>query len=122
MKNFADIVFTDDVKLIQAKMGARKGYSRMEQRDGPRRLSEQEKVFISQSEVFYQATVSANGWPYIQHRGGPRGFLRVLSNNQIAYADFSGNERLSLIIMDYSSQARLKIWGRAKIVDKSDDP
>ncbi len=134
MKNFTDIAFTDDVKKVQTELGSRKNYRRMEQNPAPTELSESEIAFIEQSEFFYQATVSSDGWPYVQHRGGPRGFLKVLAGNQIAYADFRGNKqylsvgniqsnnRTSIIIMDYPRKARLKVWARSEIVNESENP
>jgi len=134
MKNFTEIAFTDDVKTIQSEFGSRKNYVRMEQNPAPTKLPEEAKGFIEKSDIFYQATVGTNGWPYVQHRGGPKGMLKVLSDNQIGYADFRGNKqylsvgniqsnnKVSLIIMDYPSKARLKIWAQAHIVTKADDP
>ena len=93
-----------------------------------------EAAFITERDGFYQATVSETGWPYVQFRGGPAGFLKVLGEKTIAYADFrgnrqyistgnlSGNDRVSLILMDYPNQRRLKIWGRARLVDAAEDP
>jgi len=133
MKNFTEIAFTKDVKNIQTEFGSRKNYVRMEQNPAPTKLPDEVKSFIEESEVFYQATVGTNGWPYVQHRGGPKGMLKVLSDNQIGYADFRGNKqylsvgniqsnnKVSLIIMDYPRKARLKIWASAEIVNKSDN-
>jgi uncharacterized protein len=97
-------------------------------------LNEHEAAFIGERDSFYQATVSESGWPYIQHRGGPLGFLKVLDDRTIGFADFRGNvqylsvgnlnanERISLILMDYPNRQRLKIWGCARIVHEIDDP
>ena len=97
-------------------------------------ISPVEASFIAQRDGFYQATVSETGWPYVQFRGGPAGFLKVLDERTLAYADFRGNrqylstgnlecnDRISLILMDYPNRRRLKIWGRAKLVDGADDP
>jgi predicted pyridoxine 5'-phosphate oxidase superfamily flavin-nucleotide-binding protein len=134
MKNFTDIAFTDDVKKIQTEFGSRKNYLGMEQYPAPTVLPHEVKNFIEQCDIFYQASVGTNGWPYVQHRGGPKGMLKVLSENQIGYADFKGNKqyisagniqsnnKISLIIMDYPHKARLKIWAKAEIVTKSDNP
>ena len=134
MKNFTEIAFTEDVKTIQTELGSRKNYLRMEQNPAPTKLPDEAKRFIEESDVFYQATVASNGWPYVQHRGGPKGMLKVLSDNQIGYADFKGNKqylsvgniqknnRVSLIIMDYPRKSRLKIWAKAEIVTKADTP
>jgi predicted pyridoxine 5'-phosphate oxidase superfamily flavin-nucleotide-binding protein len=93
-------------------------------------LSPHEIEFIGARDSFYQGTVGENGWPYVQHRGGPTGFLKVLGPQTIGYADFSGNrqyisvgnldgdERVSLFLMDYPEQRRLKIWGRARLINE----
>jgi uncharacterized protein len=98
------------------------------------RLTEAEADFIGERDSFYQATLSESGWPYIQHRGGPMGFLKVLDDRTIGFADFRGNvqylsvgnlnanDRISLILMDYPNRQRLKLWGRARIVHEKDDP
>ena len=134
MKNFTEIAFTEDVKTIQSEFGSRQNYVKMEQNPAPTELPENAKEFIEASDIFYQATVGTNGWPYVQHRGGPVGMLKVISDNQIAYADFRGNKqylsvgniqsnnKVSIIIMDYPRKARLKIWARAEIVTESDNP
>jgi len=134
MKNFTDIAFTEDVKSIQTEFGSRKNYVRMEQNPAPTKLPEDAKNFIEESDLFYQATVSTNGWPYVQHRGGPKGMLKVLSDNKIGYADFKGNKqylsvgniqsnnKVSIIIMDYPRKSRLKIWAKAEIVTKTVAP
>jgi predicted pyridoxine 5'-phosphate oxidase superfamily flavin-nucleotide-binding protein len=134
MKNFTEIAFTDDVKTIQTEFGSRKNYVRMEQKPAPTKLPDEAKGFIEQSDLFYQATVGTNGWPYVQHRGGPKGMLKVLSDNQIGYAEFRGNKqylsvgniqsnnKVSIIIMDYPQKSRLKIWAQAEIVTKTDAP
>src|SRR3990167_8256244 len=93
-----------------------------------------EMEFIAARDSFYQGTVGENGWPYVQHRGGPTGFLKVLGPQTIGYADFSGNrqyisvgnldgnDRVSLILMDYPAQRRLKIWGRVRLVEEDAEP
>jgi len=132
---FADITFTESVKAAQERYGSREHNTFFEHADDPRNvLGEKEIQFIRARDSFYQATVSENGWPYVQYRGGPRGFLTVLDNRHIAYADFRGNaqyltvgninfdERVSLLLMDYVHRRRLKIWGRATIVHDDDNP
>ena len=96
---------------------------------GPREID-----FISHRESFYMATVTADGWPYLQHRGGPVGFLRVLDERSLGFADFrgnrqllstgnlAGNDRVALFLMDYPNRARLKIRGRARVSDAREDP
>ena len=133
-KAFATISFTDSVKAAQSLYGSRERNQAFELADDPRNeLSEFEAEFIEARDSFYQATISENGWPYVQHRGGPAGFLRVLDKQTIGYADFSGNKqylsvgnlnanpRISLILMDYANRRRLKLWGTVRIVHESDD-
>ena len=133
---FADITFTEAVKAAQERHGSRASYARLEGDAAPRRdrLGAQERAFITARDGFYQATVNADGWPYVQFRGGPAGFLQVLDDQTVAYADFSGNrqylstgnltsnDRVSLILMDYAQRRRLKLWGRARLVDATADP
>ena len=127
---FAEIAFTPNVQKLQAENGSRKSYARME--SGPDyhdMLTGKEAAFIAQRDSFYMASVGETGWPYIQHRGGPPGFLHVLDDKTIGFADFRGNrqyittgnlqndDRVSLILLDYPNRARLKILGRARIID-----
>lgn len=128
---FAEIAFTPTVKKVQEQLGSRLSYARME--DAPEtinhHLGEAEAGFIAARNSLYMATVSETGWPYIQHRGGPTGFVRVLDDTTIGFADFRGNrqyvsvgnlmtdDRVSLFFMDYPNRTRLKLFGRAKIVD-----
>ena len=132
---FADITFTESVKAAQSRYGSREQNSYFEKAADPRNLiGEKELHFIQTRDSFYQATVGENGWPYVQHRGGPAGFLKVLDERTFGYADFQGNfqyisvgnidndERVSLILMDYPHQRRLKIWGHARIVHSEEDP
>lgn len=128
---FAEIAFTDAVQRVQKQMGSDNGYAKFLHADAAPRdaLGEGEAAFIAARDGFYQATVSQTGWPYVQFRGGPVGFLRILDAKTIAYADFRGNrqyvsvgnlhdnDRVSLILMDYPNRRRLKIWGRAKLVE-----
>ncbi len=131
----AELAFTPSVKAAQRLYGSREKNSRFEWADETRNwLTDSEIGFIGERDSFYQATVSESGWPYIQHRGGPLGFLKVLDNRTIAYADCRGNaqylsvgnlnanNRISLMLMDYPNRQRLKIWGRASIVDANDEP
>lgn len=133
---FAEITFTPAVLKAQERLGSRDGYAKFLDPDTSRRdrLREQEASFIAALDGFYQATVSESGWPYVQFRGGPKGFLKVLDERTVAYADFRGNrqylsvgnlagdDRMALILMDYRNQRRLKLWGRARMVDVGDDP
>lgn len=126
----SDIAFTPTVKAIQTRKGSRHGYSRMEQRGSwESSITSELKDFISNQTSFYMATANANGQPYIQHRGGPVGFLRVLDENTLAFVDFSGNQqfisqgnlsenpKVHLFLMDYTHRQRIKIWGEAKVVE-----
>lgn len=132
---FATIAFTPAVKAAQSRYGSREAYAGFE-RDAEEKteLTEREAGFIAKRDSFYQATVSETGWPYVQHRGGPVGFLKVLDGKTIGYADFrgnvqyvsvgnlEGNDRISIILMDYANKRRLKILGRVRLVNESDDP
>ncbi len=126
----SDIAFTPTVKAIQTRKGSRHGYSRMEQGGSwESSITAELKDFISNQTSFYMATTNADGQPYIQHRGGPVGFLRVLDENTLAFVDFSGNQqfisqgnlsenpKVHLFLMDYTHRQRIKIWGEAKVVE-----
>lgn len=127
--DFGSLVFTPAVKALQEKYGSRRHYARSESGGAPRNvLGPEESAFITERDGFYMATVGENGWPYIQHRGGPKGFLKVIDARTIAFADFGGNkqyistgnlatdDRVALILVDYPHQARLKILGHAEIL------
>jgi hypothetical protein len=130
---FAELAFTPTVKLQQELNGSRRGYARMDEGESHHdALGPNEAAFIAARDSFYMATVSETGWPYIQHRGGPAGFLRVIDEKTMGFADFRGNrqyisvgnlqtdDRAALFLMDYANQARLKILGRARVVDADD--
>lgn len=133
---FAEISFTPSVLALQDQNGSAHGYSKFLDPDADRadQVGPTEAEFIAGRDGFYQATVSEAGWPYVQFRGGPLGFLKVLDNQTIAYADFRGNrqylsagnltddDHISMILMDYPNRRRLKIWGRAKLVSVADNP
>ncbi|MFQ5626630.1 MAG: pyridoxamine 5'-phosphate oxidase family protein, partial [Methyloligellaceae bacterium] len=133
MKYFvSDIAFTPAVKAEQEKRGSRAGYAKMaEKRDWRDTISDDLKAFIAERDSFYLATSGKDGQPYIQHRGGPKGFLHVLDERTLALADFSGNrqyitignlaenDRAYIFLMDYANRRRVKIWGRAEV--KEDD-
>lgn len=132
---FATISFTESVKAAQTRYGSREGNLRFELSENPRNeLGALETEFIEARDSFYMATISENNWPYVQHRGGPAGFLRVLDSRSIGFADFKGNRqylsvgnlnannRTSLIFMDYANRRRLKLWGTAQIVHMEDAP
>ena len=131
---FADIAFTPTVKKVQEELGSRKAYARMEGETEAtnHRLTEAEAGFLAARNSLYMATVSETGWPYVQHRGGPTGFVRVLDEATIGFADFRGNrqyvsvgnlktdDRVSLFFMDYPNRTRLKLLGRARIIGLED--
>jgi len=133
---FAEIAFTPAVLAEQARQGSAGSYAKfLDPAAAPgNRLGPAEAAFVAQRDGFYQATVSETGWPYVQFRGGPRGFLKVLDEGTLAYADFRGNrqylsvgnlkgdDRVALILVDYPNRRRLKVWGHARIVDAADDP
>ncbi len=133
---FAEIAFTPAVLAAQEKQGSARNYAKFltPEADAGDRLTATEAGFIAARDGFFQATVSETGWPYVQFRGGPAGFLKVLDEKTIAYADYRGNrqylsvgnlsedDRVSLILVDYPNRRRLKIWGRARIVDLATDP
>ncbi|OYU99609.1 MAG: pyridoxamine 5'-phosphate oxidase [Burkholderiales bacterium PBB5] len=127
---YADLAFTPTVRATQTQMGSRQLYAPLDQTEDRRdALGAAEADFIAACDGFYQATVSESGWPYVQFRGGPAGFLRVLDERTVAYADFRGNrqyistgnlrgnDRVSIILMDYARQRRLKLLGRLSVTD-----
>lgn len=128
--SFGAIAFTPLVKGLQERYGSRRQYERMETSGGSQdRLTEFEQEFLSLRDAFYWATTSVTGWPYVQHRGGPRGFLKVIDDKTLAFADFRGNkqyistgnllsdDRVAMIMVDYPRQARLKILGHVEIFE-----
>lgn len=132
---YSDLAFTPTVRAMQSRMGSRAAYSALDRSEDRRdALTEREADFIAARDGFYQATVSETGWPYLQFRGGPAGFLKVLDAKTIAYADFrgnrqyisvgnlQGNERVALFLMDYAEQRRLKLLGRVRLVEAAEDP
>ncbi len=129
-RRFADLAFTPNVCAQQVRHGSRTQYARMQATGGePDRLGPDETEFLEDADSFYLATVSETGWPYVQHRGGPKGFLTVLSPQRIAFADYRGNlqyvsagnavgnDRAALIVMDYVHRSRLKLLGHLHFVD-----
>ena len=126
----SDIAFTPSVKAIQARKGSRDGYRRMEEGNGwQTTITPEAKAFIEAQRSIFLATATADGQPYIQHRGGPPGFLRVLDEATLAFADFRGNRqyitqgnlaenpKAYLFLIDYTHRQRLKLWGTARIVE-----
>lgn len=132
---FTKIAFTPNVRAAQQRMGSRDAYQAADPGEAETvELGDHETEFIRARDSFYQGTVGENGWPYVQHRGGPPGFLKVLDARTIGYADYAGNRqyisvgnlhgdnRVSLFLMDYPGQRRLKIWGRARLIDEDTEP
>jgi hypothetical protein len=128
----SDVAFTPAVKAIQARKGSREAHANAEQRGWRTEIDEDLAAFLAAANSFYLATASADGQPYIQHRGGPQGFLRILDKNTLAFVDYSGNRqyitqgnlsenpKAYIFIMDYLHRRRVKLWGEARIVE--DDP
>ena len=135
-QNYRHTLFNDAVKALQEEHGSRAAYLKMDAgADGtPDRLTDKELGYIAQRDSFYMASVNADGWPYMQHRGGPAGFLRHIAGNRIGFADYRGNkqyirtanlmgnDRVSLFLMDYPNKERLKLVGHAHSVELADDP
>ena len=130
MPNYiSDIAFTPAVKNIQEAKGSRSGYAKMESKGGWQNvITEDLTAFIAERDSFYLGTATADGQPYIQHRGGKPGFLKVLDDNTLAFADFRGNRqyissgnlsennKAYIFLMDYANRKRIKIWGTARVV------
>ena len=129
----SDVAFTPAVKAVQARKGSREAYARVEHNGGWRtEIGDDLAMFLAAQDSMYLATASAGGQPYIQHRGGPKGFIRVLDKNTLAFADYGGNRqyitqgnlsenpKAHIFLMDYAHRRRVKIWGEARVVD--DDP
>ncbi len=134
MDNFAKHMFTDAVRAEQANIGVEDRFQKMYRNRFTDGIDEDTKAFIETRTSFYMATVSEAGWPYVQHRGGPQGFLKVFDSQTLAFADYagnqqliskgylSGNDRVSLFLMDYPRRARLKMIGHAKMVEAESQP
>ncbi len=129
----SDIAFTPSVKSIQERKGSRRQYARMEEGEGwENTITPELEDFLGEVDSIYLATANAEGRPYIQHRGGPKGFLKVLDDRTLAFADFMGNRQYIsvgnlaennqafIFLMNYANQTRIKVWGRAEVVE--DDP
>jgi predicted pyridoxine 5'-phosphate oxidase superfamily flavin-nucleotide-binding protein len=129
-KPSSDVAFTPAVKAIQEKRGSRQQYARMEDRGGwQTTITPDLAGFLGEVRSFYLATASADGQPYIQHRGGPPGFLRVIDERTLGFADFKGNRqyittgnlsenpKAYIFVMDYAHRRRVKLWGRARVVE-----
>ena len=129
----SDVAFSPAVKAIQARKGSRDAYARVEQNGGwGTGIDDELAAFLAAQDSLFLATASADGQPYIQHRGGPKGFVRILDRNTLAFADYSGNRqyitqgnltenpKAHIFVMDFAHRRRVKIWGEARVVD--DDP
>jgi uncharacterized protein len=129
----SDVAFTPAVKAIQTRKGSRDGYAHVEARGGWRtEIDENLAAFLAEANSLYFATASADGQPYIQHRGGPKGFVKILDKHTLAFVDYSGNRqyitqgnltenpKAHIFLMDYAHRRRVKLWGEARVVD--DDP
>lgn len=130
----SDVAFSPAVKQVQGERGSRAAYARME-RDGgfETQVTESLRAFLAQVDTGFLATASAEGQPYIQHRGGPRGFIQGLDNHTLGFVDFVGNrqyvstgnlsenERVCLFLIDYARQRRVKVWGTARAVPATDE-
>jgi predicted pyridoxine 5'-phosphate oxidase superfamily flavin-nucleotide-binding protein len=129
----SDVAFTPAVKAIQARKESRKAYAHVEENGGWRtEVDANLAAFLAEANSLYFATATADGQPYIQHRGGPKGFVKILDKNTLAFADYSGNRqyitqgnlsenpKANIFLMDYAHRRRIKIWGEARVVD--DDP
>jgi len=134
MSRFHTITFTPEVRAAQERMGSRKSYARVPSTDTPDVLGEDERAFIGERDSFYMASVGEGGWPYVQHRGGPRGFVHVIDEHTLAFADYRGNrqyislgnvtrdDRVALIFMDYPNRARLKVLARVTVAAQDQYP
>ena len=131
---FLDIATTPSVRAARAEMGSARLWEKAGQDRDFDRLTENEVAFIAARDSFYMASVSETGWPYVQHRGGPPGFLKVIDEKTLAFADFSGNrqylslgnlnadDRVALILMDYANRSRLKLYAHAEALPLDADP
>jgi predicted pyridoxine 5'-phosphate oxidase superfamily flavin-nucleotide-binding protein len=130
---FGSLVFTPVIKALQERYGSRRSYAKREESRVPQYvLGPDEEGFLAECDSFYMASIGETGWPYVQHRGGPKGFLKVLDGHTIGFADFRGNkqyistgnlttnDKVALILVDYPRQARLKILGHVKIFEGAD--
>ena len=133
-KNFAEIAFTDAVKKLQDQYGSRRSYERMAKFNVIDGLTSGEMSFIKNRDSFYLASMGENDYPYVQHRGGPKGFLKVLDSKRIGFIDFTGNKQyisvgnmvtnnnVSLIMIDYPTRTRLKIFAKSEVIELKDNP
>ncbi|MET0710680.1 MAG: pyridoxamine 5'-phosphate oxidase family protein [Tardiphaga sp.] len=129
----SDVAFSPAVKAIQARKGSRRGYAQVEENGGWRtEIDDNLEAFLAETNSLFLATASADGQPYMQHRGGPKGFVKILDKQTLAFADYGGNRqyitqgnlaenpKANIFIMDYAHRRRVKLWGEARVVE--DDP
>ena len=133
-QNFTKFAFNPSVREAQERYGSRANYERMEGDPDRFLLTGQERDYIPSLDHFFLSTVGENGWPYVQYRGGPRGFLKILDDRTLAFADFRGNRqyisvgninsggKVALILLDFARRVRLKIWATASVQDAGEDP
>jgi uncharacterized protein len=134
MTRFGTVAFTKEIRALQERYRSRTAYAKVEANEsGDPSFEPDEIEFIESRDSFFLSTVTSDGWPYIQHRGGPRGFLRALGRRTLGFADYSGNkqyislgnlqtdDRVAMILMDYPSRGRLKILGHARVVEPESD-
>jgi predicted pyridoxine 5'-phosphate oxidase superfamily flavin-nucleotide-binding protein len=130
---FGSLVFTPVIKALQEQYGSRRQYAKKENSSfSPDSIGPSESQFLAEADSLYMSSVGATGWPYVQHRGGPKGFLKIIDERTVAFADFRGNkqyisagnlatdDRIALIVVDYPRQVRLKILGRAEVLEGND--
>lgn len=129
----SDVAFTPAVKAIQARKGSRKAYAHVEQNGGWRtEVDDNLAAFLADTDSLFLATASADGQPYMQHRGGPKGFVKIIDKHRLGFVDYSGNRqyitqgnlaenpKANMFIMDYAHRRRVKLWGTARVIE--DDP
>jgi predicted pyridoxine 5'-phosphate oxidase superfamily flavin-nucleotide-binding protein len=132
-EHVSDVAFTPTVKAAQLRLGSRAGYAKMEAKRGWQdTVTPELAAFIAERDSAFLATATADGQPYIQHRGGPKGFIKVIDEKTLALADFAGNrqyislgnlsenDKAHLFLMDYANRRRVKIWGRARMVEDNE--
>ncbi len=135
MREFvSDVAFTPAVKAVQERLGSRKTYAKVEQGRGwQNEVTDDLRAFLAARDSFYLGTTNAEGQPYIQHRGGPKGFLKAVDNKTLAFADFAGNQqyitmgnlaendKAFIFMMDYAARQRVKLWGRAEVIEDDEE-
>ena len=134
MKHSSDVAFTESVKQLQTEHGSRAAYAKMERNGGwETRVTDDLRAFLAEIDTAFLATASADGQPYVQHRGGPRGFIRAIDDQRIGFVDYSGNRqyisagnlrenaKVCLFLIDFATRRRVKVWGTARMVDLPND-